>query len=299
MYKTYYHPDKAFNFFPRNHGTDSIRVISIGHSHPWPGYKTAVMNRNCYVWHFLKSGKILYRGHIAQGPCSFLMLPGKDQFYEVTADSPLADQYWIIFSSPFAEDLLKTAGIPNQNDIFPCPYIDQVWELFEELTAPEKTVDKDGALLLIGALFRLLSLHAHCVQSKQQKKKTYSPYVRTLLDYIKKNYALPLTESILASEVNLSVNYMHRCFSNEVGIPPIQYLNKVRMRCAKRLLSDSNYSMAQIAESVGFSNGNYFCRVFQKYNNGLSPTEYRKLSKSKNGQIIKPKAQNAESPDKP
>ena len=289
MYKTYYHPDKAYNYFPRHHGADALRVISIGHSHPWPGYKTAVMNRNCFVWHFLKSGRILYRGKIAEGPCSFLMVPGKDQFYEVPADSPAADQYWIIFMGASVEDYLKNAGIAIEDAVLSCPYIEQAWEIFEELTDAEQTANKDGSLLLLGALFRLFSLQAYCVQSRQQKKKTYSPYVRTLLDYIKEHYASPLTKSILASEVNLSVNYMHRCFCQEVGLPPIQYLNKVRMRCAKRLLSDSNYSVAQIAESVGFSSGNYFCRAFQKYNNGLSPTEYRRLSKDKTGTLIKSK----------
>lgn len=280
MYKTYYAPDKAYNYFPHMRSLETLRVISIGESHPWPTYKTAVMNRQCYVWHFLKCGKILYRGQIAEGPCSFLMIPGKNQFYEVAEDSPTGDQRWIIFTGSALGEFLKKSGLSTENAIFPCPQIDRVWEIFDELVDLDTYNDKADDMMLLCALFRLLALHSKCVSSKQTNKKDFSPYAKKLLEYIRKNYAKPLTEASLASHVNLSVNYMHRCFCKEVGMPPIHYLTTIRLQHAKVLLTDSDYSISHIAESVGFSNGNYFCRVFQKYNNRLSPTQYRKKKKA-------------------
>jgi YesN/AraC family two-component response regulator len=127
---------------------------------------------------------------------------------------------------------------------------------------------------MLSGLFRLLSLHAKSTLGNEKKKS--SAFTKTLLNYIHQNYASPITEQELATLVNLSVNYMHRKFYEDMKTPPITYLNRYRIRCAKRLLTETDFSIAQIAESVGFSGGNYFCRVFQKYNNGLSPSEFRK-----------------------
>lgn len=61
-----------------------------------------------------------------------------------------------------------------------------------------------------------------------------------------------------------------------MGVPPIRYLNNYRIQCAKKLLIDSNFTIANIAESIGFINPNYFCRAFKRHNNGISPSEFRK-----------------------
>ena len=126
---------------------------------------------------------------------------------------------------------------------------------------------------MLGALYRLLALHAKATLEAAEK---ISPPMRKILDHIHRHYAEHVSEGDLAELTSLSVNYMHRRFSREVGMPPIQYLNHYRITCAKRILRDSEVSIAQLSEMVGFPNPNYFCRVFQKFADGLSPTAYRK-----------------------
>ncbi|MBQ8431451.1 MAG: helix-turn-helix transcriptional regulator [Clostridia bacterium] len=281
MYKTYYKPDKAYNYFPNHKMQGPMRVISIGKSHPWPGYRTGVLHRDAYVLHFLRSGKIQYQGRIAQAPCSFLMVPEKEQYYEVPMDTDMVDQCWIIFSGPDAKEFLKKAGFPLENDIFPCPYVERVWAIFDELFDLESYNHQKDHFLLLSALFRLFSLYAGH-NSTATKNRGKPIFVQRVQEYIHRNYASDLTEKTLAAQVNLSVNYMHRRFCESLGCPPIHYLNRYRIQCAKKLLDTTDYSVGQIAESVGFANGNYFCRVFQKQNFGISPSEYRKRSRAAN-----------------
>ena len=69
--------------------------------------------------------------------------------------------------------------------------------------------------------------------------------------------------------------YLVHVFKQYKGVSPINYLISKRVECAKELLETTNYPIAQIAESSGFSSQSYFSQVFKKATN-MSPNEYRK-----------------------
>ena len=73
----------------------------------------------------------------------------------------------------------------------------------------------------------------------------------------------------------MSTCYFIRCFKQIVKTTPLHYLLSLRMSNAKSLLSNTNYNISEVAESVGYDNSLYFSRLFHKHT-GFSPTEYRK-----------------------
>jgi AraC-like DNA-binding protein len=60
-----------------------------------------------------------------------------------------------------------------------------------------------------------------------------------------------------------------------MGIPPIAYLNRYRVRRACALLEAGSMSITDVAMSTGFSDSAYFARVFQR-EMGVSPSAYRR-----------------------
>ncbi|MNJ25671.1 HTH-type transcriptional activator Btr [compost metagenome] len=66
-------------------------------------------------------------------------------------------------------------------------------------------------------------------------------------------------------------------FKSETGESYLEFLTKVRMEEAKRLLKDSDLKAYEIAELVGYSDQRYFSQVFRKHT-GMKPTDYRKAS---------------------
>ena len=279
MFKTYYKPDQSDNYYPQSKkNTESICIFSIGYSKPWPNYETQIMRRELYVLHYVKSGSIFYLGRVWQAPLILLMTPDKPQWYKIPADSLPYEQYWIVFSGTVAKELLEKAGLPSENAVIPCPYVEKAYQIFEELTDAKSYTDVDDSYYMLSGFFRLLALHPKSL-SQKEKAKNISPIIQEILNHIHQNYAERITEQDLANLVNLSTNYMHRRFCAEVGMPPIHYLNRYRIRCAKRLLVDSEFSIARISESVGIPDSNYFCRVFQKHSQNRSPSEYRKQHK--------------------
>ncbi len=96
----------------------------------------------------------------------------------------------------------------------------------------------------------------------------------TVLSYIREHYAQPITLDEVARNVYLSSYYLSHCFKSELGITFIEYLTRVRMEEAKRLLGDRSRSMQNIAEAVGYDDASYFSKVFKK-NVGTTPNKYR------------------------
>jgi signal transduction histidine kinase/CheY-like chemotaxis protein len=97
--------------------------------------------------------------------------------------------------------------------------------------------------------------------------------VRQAMAYIHEHYAESITREALARHLAISDRYLTRCFTQEMGIPPITYLNRYRIRLARGLLEKGEQSITQIAFEVGFTDSNYFSRVFRE-EVGVSPSSY-------------------------
>ena len=263
-------------FFPRLVSQAPLRVLEIGRSNPPAGYDSGRMPRPVWVLHFVLSGKGLICGVPFSAPCAFLFTPDVVQRYTVAADSDTFEQYWIKFSGSAAPAYLAEAGIPDKAGTLPCSYIHKAVALLREALSLSFYQDKDEGYCMLGVLCQLLALHIAAGREASAGTQHISQNVLRICDYIHEHYTESITERALADSVHLSVSYMHKQFTKEMGIPPIRYLNQYRIQCAQRLLLEENLTVAKIAEATGFLDPNYFCCVFQRYSEGLSPTEYRK-----------------------
>ena len=96
--------------------------------------------------------------------------------------------------------------------------------------------------------------------------------------YIDLHFKESLTLEQLADEGHMNKYYLSHAFKREYGISPINYMISLRIRESKYLLAETDLSMSQIAQLLGFSSLSYFSQVFRK-TQGLSPMEYRQNSK--------------------
>ena len=74
---------------------------------------------------------------------------------------------------------------------------------------------------------------------------------------------------------HLSVSRFYHIFKIGVGLTPTEYINRLRINQAKELLANTDMSVSEIAESVGFTDQNYFGRVFKQLT-GTSPKRFLK-----------------------
>lgn len=111
----------------------------------------------------------------------------------------------------------------------------------------------------------------HISQHKQEVSRNF---VEKAKQYIAANYAADLNLTKVAENVFVSSCYLSHLFKEITGTTIIEYLNKTRIRAAKKLLKETPLKIYEIATQVGFGDYHYFGIVFKK-TTGLSPLEYR------------------------
>ncbi len=99
--------------------------------------------------------------------------------------------------------------------------------------------------------------------------------VRLAMAYLHEHYAESISRWDLAQYVCISEDYLTYCFRQELGITPMQYLQRYRVNRAKELLRNTQKSITEIALQVGFSDSGYFSRVFHRQT-GMSPEAFRR-----------------------
>jgi AraC-like DNA-binding protein len=103
--------------------------------------------------------------------------------------------------------------------------------------------------------------------------------VRRAMGFIHAHYAQPLTREQIAGRVGISPDYLTDCFRQELGVTPIAYLNRYRIRQARDLLEKTDLKVTQVALAVGFSESAHFTRTFQR-EVGLTPRAYRRRKRA-------------------
>lgn len=110
--------------------------------------------------------------------------------------------------------------------------------------------------------------------------KRLSPPISAAVVYINENYHHKVVLRDISKAVFMNHTYLSQQFKKEVGISIPKYLEQVRISKALILLRSSDYCISEVAERVGFSNQNYFAKVFKEVT-GYSPMKYKKGDKEK------------------
>jgi YesN/AraC family two-component response regulator len=147
------------------------------------------------------------------------------------------------------------------------------------LTGPDMARLQHGVAAVLGkGLFSanevLTQVEATLARSKRLGSEAQR-VARQTMAYIHEHYAEPISREDLAGRVGLSERHLNRCFRQEMGMPTMTYLNRYRVMQAKTLLAKGDQCVTAVALAVGFSDSNYFGRVFRQ-EVGVSPSAYQR-----------------------
>lgn len=106
------------------------------------------------------------------------------------------------------------------------------------------------------------------------RKREYSGLIREALDYIHAHYNREISLDEVAKAMNMSYHYFSKFFKETTGQNFIDYLTELRVEKSKELLKDLSLSIKNISYDVGYSDPNYFSKLFKRIT-GITPTEYR------------------------
>lgn len=99
--------------------------------------------------------------------------------------------------------------------------------------------------------------------------------LQNVFKHIAQHLEKEIKPSELAKLAHLSLSHFHALFQNLVGQTPMNYIKRMRINKAQKLLVMTNASVKEVASNLGFKNAYHFSREFSK-ELGIPPIEYRK-----------------------
>ncbi|MDR3713380.1 MAG: AraC family transcriptional regulator [Puia sp.] len=95
-----------------------------------------------------------------------------------------------------------------------------------------------------------------------------------VVNYIQQHLTEKIPVETLGRKVYLSRNLFFHWFKEQFGFTPLEYINRERIKLAKQLLSDPRNNITATSFQCGFSDVNYFVRIFRKME-GITPKTYQ------------------------
>ena len=132
---------------------------------------------------------------------------------------------------------------------------------------------------------RLEELLLEIAHIMQQDSDDVSDVAAVAIAYMKMHYNEPINLDYMAQKCGFSTSYFSRKFKEQTGEKYIDVLTDIRMREAQRMLEETDMSVLEIVEEVGYCDDKHFRRVFQKHT-GKNPLQYRKEVRRKE-QIVR------------
>ncbi len=108
-----------------------------------------------------------------------------------------------------------------------------------------------------------------------KKKSNIGKIVEQTNTLINERFSQDLNLDDISKELHISPQYLSRLYKNETGENFIERLTSVRIENAKKLMKEGKYSIKEICYMSGYSDPNYFSKLFKKHE-GISPTDYQK-----------------------
>ncbi len=142
-----------------------------------------------------------------------------------------------------------------------------------------KTQEDADFFVIYGYLHIILGLIVPNLNT-QNTPYEYDTFVRAV-EYMRENYALPITQQTVAKSIGCSASHLSRLFSERIEGGFKFYLNFMRIEKVKRWLERSNDPIYTIWSESGFADQYTFNRTFKKMT-GMTPTQYKKQFKLEN-----------------
>lgn len=260
------------------------RINNIGCSADPANNRFGPGTRNIYLIHYVFSGKGYYNGHPVTGGQGFLIRQGQPEEYHPDKEDPW-EFLWVTSDDEAIGKLFDKYNADPHTSIF-CYGDTSVVKSTAQFIRNNHNRAMTAAEIL-ECFLHIFNSHAHRFESRLSNADVYFAFS---LNYIKSNLHTSLEIRDLVAALGISHTYLLRLFKKRTGRSPKAYINALRMNNAKRMLSETNATVTQIANSNGYTDVMAFSRFFASREK-LSPTQYRKRAGM---QSSVPSAQDAE-----
>lgn len=222
--------------------------------------------QECFLFQYTLSGSGTLKTEegtfvLKKGEAFFVHMPGNESYYfDESSNQAPWEFIYIMFSGksvlPYYQYILNHAGrilsVPSHH-----PVVKQLTDLHFQA----RNGLLQSAFMAEGAAFQFLCTLCD-VSSAGERHSSLTDRIKA---YMEQNFDKPITLAETAEHLGVSPSHLSREFVKYTGEQPIRYLTKVRLEHSIKLLHSTDMRLEEISASCGFSDCNYFSKVFKRY----------------------------------
>ena len=155
-------------------------------------------------------------------------------------------------------DVSINAGVPSTR-----PYFIECYQQLQDAVDIAAIVNKVTSIIS--------EMTENIADAPKQRSSELAVKTRQIIEA---NIVNPPTQTDVAKKLGISASHFRRVFKDDMSCTFNQYVTRLKCDKAKEMLADSKNNVTDIAFDLGFSDSNYFSRVFKK-ETGISPRDYK------------------------
>ena len=192
--------------------------------------------------------------------------------HEYYADGDIWDIHWVVPSGYAADDILRKFGL-EKPQVYQLSDTRTLEHIFRKMHDAIRADSIYGNMRASGYLYDFL-IEFYRLISPVSTAVSTSPALMRAIDHINYSFASPITMEDLCRVSGVSKQHLCLLFRNILKLRPMEYVAKRRIQEAKALLTSTDSSIEEIAETIGFGSESYFCKLFKRYE-GITPSAFR------------------------
>ncbi len=254
----------------------ALAVYNTGYQKCTPEHTWGPALRDHYLLHYIEAGEGAYTCggktyHLKRGDL-FAVFPSQVVCYKADRRNPW-EYYWVGFNGTEARRMVQMTGFTRENPVLHPTAPETCKSLLLRIYESSGSTPAADARMA-GYLYLFLG---HLMETAGTPTPSYGTqeYLHQALRFIQYNYASDIQVQDIARYAGVSRSQLYRAFLAHFDISPHTFLQRYRVNEACGLLHRREYTVTEVANSVGFSDPLYFSRAFKKIK-GISPSAYQK-----------------------
>ena len=248
---------------------EELYISEFGHM-KWKGKsKVNPYMRNVYFFQFAVKGEVDFCNTPVK--CGQGFIVSKQKVHSMSFADTDQEQFWIGFDGKMAGKIVEKTGLdPEKHGVFNIKNFQYAEKILKN--AFEECGKENNEEIALSAFFSLLPF----ITVSDMPEPVERGYFEAAVSLMKRNHYRSISMESIAKQVNISEKHLCRIFKEKCGLSPKQYMTKLRMEAARKMLVEADLRVKEVARIEGYSSQGAFTQAFTNYF-GISPTKMKEL----------------------
>lgn len=202
-----------------------------------------------------------------------LLFPGVWHRYRPNLKTGWTEHY-IGFNGIFASQLYRNPILNTESPVLKIGFQEDLLIKFDEVFILIYEGKPGNQQICAGNTIFILGKVISSIRNSEFAGKDIERKIQKACIHLRENLNTNLNMEKFAEDLNLGYSYFRRMFKNYTGLSPNQYYMQLKIKKAKELIMNSEKSIKEISNELGFETAQYFSRIYKK-KVGTNPTDLR------------------------